>query len=208
MHIIFLGPPGSGKGTQAALIKKEFGIPHISTGDILREEIKNDSELGKKAKTFIDEGKLVPDDLIIDIIKERISEDDCREGFIFDGFPRTIEQAQALSEITDITHVINVKSSDENIIERISTRLTCPKCNNVYGKADPPKEKGICDNCGEKLIQRDDQNPDVVKKRLEVYHEQTEPLIRYYEKKGILTDINGEQLIEAVTRDILRVLRK
>jgi len=193
MKLIFLGPPGVGKGTHAEIISKRYEIPRISTGDILREGVKNGSELGLKAKKYMDEGGLVPDDIIISMLRNRLEKDDCRNGFILDGFPRTMAQAEALDKITQIDMVINSVASDKTIIERLTTRWTCRKCAAIYNTLYvPPKKEGICDRCGEELYQRDDQKEDVIKNRLKVYNEQTEPLINYYKKKELLVDVNAE----------------
>jgi len=193
MKLIFLGPPGVGKGTHAGIIGQKYSIPQISTGDLLREEIKKETELGMKAKTFMDAGKLVPDDVVVGMIKNRIKEDDCKNGFILDGFPRTIPQAEALENITNIEMVINSVASDATIIERLTTRWTCKKCAAIYNTLYVrPKKEGICDKCGSELYQREDQKEDVVKKRLEVYRENTEPLIEFYRDKGLLVDVSAE----------------
>lgn len=203
MNLIFLGPPGVGKGTIAKEIVKEKNIPQISTGDLLRAAVKEGNELGKKAKEHMDAGKLVPDDLVIDLLKNRISQDDCKKGFILDGFPRTIPQAKALEEVK-IDKVLNFKATDETVISRISGRRTCKECNAIYHiKNIPPKVKDVCDKCNGKLFQREDDKPEAVKKRLKVYKQQTEPLIDYYNKKGILIDIKTEKPIPEIIKDIL-----
>ena len=197
MKLILLGAPGAGKGTQAKWISKEYGLPHISTGDILRQNVKEGTELGKEAKRYMDEGKLVPDELIIKMMKGRLSQEDCRGGFILDGFPRTINQAEELGKITDIDAVLNIYVPFEKLIERITGRRSCPKCGAVYHiKYNPPKKDNICDVCGTPLIQRDDDKEETVKKRLETYEEQTAPLIDYYEKKGKLLTVEGQEEIE------------
>ena len=197
MKIIMLGAPGAGKGTQAQMIAKEKGIPHISTGDIFRANIKEGTDLGKEAKTYMDQGKLVPDELTVRILLDRVSKDDCKNGYVLDGFPRTIPQANVLDEelkkLNDhVDFAINVDVPDENIVNRMSGRRACPKCGATYHiKHVPPKKEGICDKCGESLVLRDDDKPETVKKRLSVYHEQTQPLIEYYTDKGILKTVDG-----------------
>ena len=186
MNLIFLGPPGVGKGTIAKEVVKEKKIPQISTGDLLRAAVKEGSELGKEAKEYMDTGKLVPDELVIGLLKDRILKEDCKNGFILDGFPRTIAQAEAL-ENSDVVidKVLNFKASEETIISRISGRRTCKKCSAIYHiKNIPPKAEGICDKCGAELFQRDDDKPESVKKRLDVYKQQTAPLIDFYREKA------------------------
>ena len=197
MKIIMLGAPGAGKGTQAQMIAAEKGIPHISTGDIFRANIKEGTDLGKEAKTYMDQGKLVPDELTVRILLDRVSKEDCKNGYVLDGFPRTIPQANVLDEelkkLDDaVDFAINVDVPDENIVNRMSGRRACPKCGATYHiKHVPPKKEGICDVCGEELVLRDDDKPETVKKRLGVYHEQTQPLIEYYTNKGILRTVDG-----------------
>lgn len=197
MKIIMLGAPGAGKGTQAKLISDKYQIPHISTGDIFRANIKNGTELGKKAKTYMDQGLLVPDELVVDLVVDRVKQDDCKKGYILDGFPRTIPQAEsldkALMELGDkIDYAIDVEAPDESIIKRMSGRRACPECGATYHIVTiPPKKEGICDRCGKELILRDDDKPETVKKRLEIYHEQTEPLIDYYKNQGIILEVDG-----------------
>ncbi len=205
--IILLGPPGSGKGTQAKKIAAKLNIPHISTGDLFRENMKKETELGKKAKSFMDAGKLVPDAVVLEMLFDRVANDDGKSGYLLDGFPRTIPQAEALdkhlSETADVK-VINLHVSDEMVIKRISGRLSCPKDGTVYNIFfNPPKEEGICDIDGEKLIQRADDKPEVVKERLKVYKEQTEPLIEYYEKQGKLKTVDGEKEPDQVFQEIM-----
>lgn len=207
MNLVFLGPPGVGKGTIAKEIAKEKGIPQISTGDLLREAVKQGSELGKKAKTYMDSGKLVPDNLVINLLKNRISKDDCKKGFILDGFPRTVPQAEALAKEVKINRVLNFKALDKTIIQRLSGRRTCKSCNAIYHLINiPPKVEGICDKCGGELFQRDDDKPKAIKKRLEVYQQQTAPLIDYYNKKGNLADIDTEQPIPLIVKDTLAAI--
>ncbi|HOP11320.1 MAG TPA: adenylate kinase [Oscillospiraceae bacterium] len=210
MKLIFLGAPGAGKGTQAEAICKALNIPAISTGNILKAAMKNETPLGLKAKSYIEGGQLVPDDVIIDIVKARIQEDDCKDGFLFDGFPRTIAQAEALDKMgVSIDRVINIRVTDDMIVRRISGRRSCAACGAVYHiENKKPKCDNICDNCGEKLVIRSDDEPQTVQKRLEVYHTQTKPLERYYADKGLLSEVDGEKDTALVTKDILEVLGK
>lgn len=212
MKIIMLGAPGAGKGTQAKMLAEKYGIPHISTGDIFRANIKNNTELGKKAKGYMDAGQLVPDELVVDLVVDRIKNADCIKGFILDGFPRTIPQAEALdyalnNQNEKIDYAINVDVPDENIIERMSGRRACVGCGATYHIVyNPTKKEGICDACGQELILRDDDKPETVKKRLTVYHEQTQPLIDHYDKKGALLTVDGTQDIQVVFGDITKAL--
>ena len=212
MKIIMLGAPGAGKGTQAKKIAEVCKIPHISTGDIFRANIKNGTELGAKAKTYMDKGLLVPDELVCDLVVDRIKQDDCKNGFILDGFPRTIPQAEALkAALTAIEekmeYAIDIDVPDENIINRMAGRRACVGCGATYHvEFNPTKVEGVCDVCGEKLILRDDDKPETVKKRLDVYHEQTQPLIDFYKKEGILVTVDGTQSMDKVFEDILKVL--
>ncbi len=212
MKIIMLGAPGAGKGTQAKQIAEKYSIPHISTGDIFRANIKNNTELGRKAKEYMDQGLLVPDELTCDLVMDRIKEDDAKNGFVLDGFPRTIPQAEALDKaLTAIgeamDYAIDVDVPDENIVNRMSGRRACVDCGATYHiVAIPPKKEGICDKCGSKLILRDDDKPETVQKRLDVYHEQTQPLIDYYKGKGILKSVDGTQNMEKVFADITGIL--
>jgi adenylate kinases len=201
MNIIFFGAPGAGKGTQAEIVSKKLDIPTISTGNIIREAIKNGTEMGLSAKSYIDAGKLVPDEVVIGIIKDRLDKDDCKKGFILDGFPRTIPQAKALDEMgVKIDVVLNIEVSDEDIINRMSGRRTCPKCGGTYHvEFNPTKTEGICDNCGAELTVRKDDHPDVVKSRLDVYHSETEPLKAFYEEKGILRTVVGQKELKDTT---------
>ncbi len=208
MRIILLGLPGAGKGTQAKILTEELNIPHISTGDILRKAIEDKTPLGLKAKEYIDKGHLVPDDLMINLIKERIKRKDCREGFLLDGFPRTMPQAEALEKISTIDKVIKLKVEDEVAIERLSGRRTCKKCGAMYHIIYlPPKREGICDRCGGELIIREDDKREAILKRLEVYREETRPLIGYYRKKELLTIIDGGRSKEEVIKDLLISIR-
>lgn len=212
MKITMLGAPGAGKGTQAKMLSEKYGIPHISTGDIFRANIKNNTELGKKAKSYMDAGQLVPDELVVDLVLDRIKNKDCMKGFILDGFPRTTPQAEALdyalnNQNEKIDYAINVDVPDEAIIERMSGRRACVGCGATYHVVyNPTKVEGICDACGQKLILRDDDKPETVKKRLEVYHEQTQPLIDHYDKKGALLTVDGTQDIQVVFENITKVL--
>lgn len=212
MKIIMLGAPGAGKGTQAKKIAAQYSIPHISTGDIFRANIKNNTELGQKAKTYMDKGELVPDSLVVDLIMDRFKEADCANGYVLDGFPRTIPQAEALDNALKangekVDYAINVEVPDENIINRMSGRRACVGCGATYHiKYNPTKVEGICDACGEKLILRDDDKPETVKNRLSVYHEQTQPLIDYYKKAGVLAEVDGTKNMEEVFKDIVNIL--
>ena len=201
MNIIFFGAPGAGKGTQAEIVSKKLDIPTISTGNIIREAIKNGTEMGLSAKSYIDAGKLVPDEVVIGIIKDRLDKDDCKNGFILDGFPRTIPQAKALDELgVKIDVVLNIEVSDEDIVNRMSGRRTCPKCGSTYHiEFNPTKTEGVCDNCGAELTVRKDDHPDVVKSRLDVYHSETEPLKAFYEEKGILRTVVGQKELKDTT---------
>src|SRR6056297_392441 len=213
MRLILLGPPGAGKGTQAEGIKKEFNIPHISTGDIFRENIKNNTELGKKAQEYMNKGLLVPDELVVDLVKDRLSKEDCKKGFLLDGFPRTIEQAKALDKVLDkinqkLDRAININVDEEILVERIVGRRICKDCKATYHvKFNPPKVEGTCDKCGGELYQRDDDKEETVEKRIKVYNEQTQPLIDYYDSKDLLLNINGEQEIQKVLEDIINNLK-
>ena len=205
MNIIFLGPPGAGKGTQAQRICDALKIPQISTGDILRRAIKDGTETGLKAKSFIDAGKLVPDEVIIDIVKERLAMDDCKGGYILDGFPRTVPQAEALSTFATIDSVIELAVDDQVLVDRLSGRRVCLKCGATY-HVSMLNGKTTCDKCGEELIQRNDDKAETVLNRLEVYHAQTAPLIGYYEKKGLLKVIAGDQNIDGIFTAIMNAL--
>ena len=212
MKIIMLGAPGAGKGTQAKKIAEKYQIPHISTGDIFRANIKNGTELGKKAKQYMDQGALVPDELTCDLVMDRIQQDDCKKGYILDGFPRTIPQAEsldaALSRLGEaVDYAINVEVPDENIVKRMGGRRACVGCGATYHLVyAAPKKEGICDNCGAELILRDDDKPETVQKRLGVYHEQTQPLIDYYTKKGILKEVDGTMDMGDVFKAIVEIL--
>lgn len=209
MKLVILGPPGAGKGTQAEYIVKRYNIPHISTGDIFRENIKNKTELGKKAKSYMDKGLLVPDDLVIALVEDRLNKDDAKEGFLLDGFPRTVAQAVSLDSILDknddkLTKVINISVDPEILIERAVGRRVCKTCGMTYHvKFNPPKEEGVCDKDGTKLIQRDDDTEETVKTRISVYFDQTAPLIDYYRAQNLLIDIDGAKDIDKVFDDIV-----
>lgn len=197
MNLILLGAPGAGKGTLASYLIEKMGVPSVSTGNILREAIANKTELGQKAKAFMDAGQLVPDQLVIDLLQDRIAQDDCKNGFILDGFPRTIPQAEALDQIASIDCALSLEVDDAVIEGRMTGRRVCLKCGATYHiKANPPKQEGVCDVCGDTLHIRKDDKPDVVKHRLATYHEQTEPLKDYYGAQGKLKSIDGAQGIE------------
>lgn len=212
MKIIMLGAPGAGKGTQAKKIADKYGIPHISTGDIFRANIKNGTELGKKAKAYMDQGALVPDELVVDLVADRVKQPDCEKGYVLDGFPRTIPQAESLDSVLasmgqKIDYAINVEVPDENIVRRMSGRRACVGCGATYHVVHAPtKLEGVCDRCGEKLILRDDDKPETVQKRLTVYHEQTQPLIDYYKNAGILRTVDGTMEMDQVFAAIVDIL--
>jgi len=208
MNIIMLGAPGAGKGTQAAVLCEHFGIPTISTGNMIREALKNGTEMGLKAKSYMDDGKLVPDEVVIGIVKERLSEDDCKKGFILDGFPRTIPQAEALDNMgVDIQYVINIDVPDESIIKRMSGRRVCENCGRPYHiESLKPQKDGVCDDCGGTLVQRKDDHPDTVLARLDVYHKETEPLADYYRKQGKLVNVEGQNTVADTTAAVLKAI--
>ena len=196
MRLVLLGPPGAGKGTYASRLTVKLGVPHISTGDMVREEIKKQTDLGRKIKEYSDRGALVPDEIIIKLLANRLRKPDCDKGFILDGFPRTISQAEALEKIAKIDLVINLNVPDEIIITRLSNRLVCSKCGAIYNLLTlKPKREGICDKCGGRLYQREDDKPEVIKERLDVYRRQTAPLIEYYNNKGLLRNVSCEDLM-------------
>ena len=212
MKVIMLGAPGAGKGTQAMKIAEKYQIPHISTGDIFRANIKEGTELGKKAKSYMDQGQLVPDELTLELIMDRFQNPDCANGYVLDGFPRTIPQAEALTEALakkgeTIDYAINVEVPDENIINRMGGRRACLACGSTYHIVyAPTRVEGICDRCGEKLVLRDDDKPETVKNRLNVYHNQTQPLIEYYTRQGKLAEVDGTQSMEDVFNAIVKIL--
>lgn len=190
VNLIMFGPPGGGKGTYSSRIGEKYGIPHVATGDIFRGEVSEDSELGKKVKGYLDQGELVPDDVVNEVVKKRLSENDCQDGFILDGYPRTLPQAEALDEMANIDLVIVLEVSEEVIVNRLSNRRICRKCGEIYNlKSLPPKEKGICDKCGGELYQREDDKPEVIRNRLEAYRKRTQPLIDFYQKRGLVKEV-------------------
>lgn len=213
-YIVLLGPPGAGKGTQAKNISEKFGLPHISSGNIFRENLKNQTELGKKAEEYMNRGELVPDDITISMIRERLSRPDCNEGALLDGFPRTPAQAKALDEMLSdfdgqVDAVPYIKVPENELVERLSGRLTCRAEGHIFHqKYNPPQEPGVCDYDGSELYQREDDRPETVKRRIRVYIEQTQPLIDYYHEKSVLIEIDGDQSIEDVTRDLVGTLEE
>lgn len=212
MKIIMLGAPGAGKGTQAKMIADKYKIPHVSTGDIFRMNIKNGTELGMEAKKYMDQGLLVPDELTVRILLDRVAKEDCKDGYVLDGFPRTIPQAEvledALNKLGDqIDYAINVEVPDENIIRRMGGRRACLSCGATYHiEHVPPKKEGICDQCGQPLVLRDDDKPETVKNRLRVYQEQTQPLIDFYTKRNVLKSVDGTQDMQDVFQAIVKIL--
>ena len=212
MNIILMGLPGAGKGTQASEIVKKFPIPHISTGDMFRKAIKDETDLGKEAKSYMDRGELVPDEVTVGIVKERISEDDAKKGFLLDGFPRTIDQAESLNQIMseldrEIDAVINIEVPEEELMNRLTGRRICEKCGTTYHLVfNPPKVDGICDIDGGKLYQREDDNPETVSNRLSVNVKQSKPILEYYNNKGVLKSIDGSKDIDEVTNDVIDIL--
>lgn len=212
MKIIMLGAPGAGKGTQAKMIAEKYGVPHVSTGDIFRANIKNGTELGMEAKKYMDQGLLVPDELTVRILLDRVAQDDCKNGYVLDGFPRTIPQAEvldeALAKINDkIDYAINVEVPDENIVRRMSGRRACLACGATYHVEHiPPQKEGICDACGKELVLRDDDKAETVRNRLDVYHKQTQPLIEFYGAKGILHSVDGTVDMKDVFAAITEIL--
>ena len=207
MKIIMLGAPGAGKGTQAKMIADKYSVPHISTGDIFRANIKNGTELGMEAKKYMDQGLLVPDELTVDLVMDRLAKDDCVNGYILDGFPRTLVQAAALDAKVEIDAAVDVEVPDEQIVNRMAGRRVCPKCGEPYHtEFKIPQKDGICDRCGSELIIRKDDKPETVRHRLEVYHASTEVLKGFYEKLGRLRLVNGSQSIEGANEDILKAI--
>lgn len=212
MKIVMLGGPGAGKGTQAKMIAEKYRIPHISTGDIFRANIKEGTELGRKAKTYMDAGGLVPDELVVDLVADRLTWEDAKDGFVLDGFPRTIPQAEALTKAladmnTKLDVAVDIEVPDQVIIDRMGGRRACVSCGATYHIVNiPPKTEGKCDKCGSDLILRDDDKPETVKKRLEVYHEQTQPLITYYTEQSVLREVDGTKSMEEVFGAIVNIL--
>ena len=212
MNLILLGPPGAGKGTQATRIVEKYKVPHISTGDIFRENIKNNTPLGQKAQEYMDKGELVPDQLVVDIALDRLGKDDCKNGFLLDGFPRTVFQADALDKFLKdkgkgIDLVINIEVEDKMLIERLDARRVCPTCAATYNVIGmPPKKEGICDKCNDTLIQRKDDKKETVGNRIKVYHEQTSPLIDYYKEKGLIKDFDGMIGADALFDEIVKAI--
>ena len=212
MKIIMLGAPGAGKGTQAIKIAEKYGIPHISTGDILRANMANKTELGIVVKTYMDQGMLVPDDLIVDVLIDRVQQDDCVNGYVLDGFPRTIPQAEELDKALEaqgdaVGYVINVDVPDENIVKRMSGRRACINCGATYHlEYAAPEKEGVCDTCGHEIVLRKDDKPETVLKRLGIYHKQTQPLIDYYKEAGILKTVDGTQNMDIVFNEIVSIL--
>jgi len=214
MHIILMGPPGAGKGTQAEMLAKEYAIPHVSTGDIFRNAIKEGTEMGLKAKEYMDKGALVPDEVVVGIVKERLQMPDCAGGVLLDGFPRTLEQAEVLDEVLQelkmqIDAVINVEVAEDELVARLTGRRVCQKCNTTYHvKNNPPKVRNICDHCGGELYQRSDDTVETVKERLAVYNTQTMPIIDYYKRKGNYLSVDGSQPIDKVSKEIIEKLNQ
>jgi len=214
MNIIFLGPPGAGKGTQAKILVEKYAIPQISTGDMLRDHVAKGTELGVKAKEYMEKGQLVPDEIILGMVKERLSQQDAQKGFILDGFPRTVAQAEALDKILEemdkkIEYVLALIVPDEELVSRLTGRRTCKNCGMMYHiKFKPPKVEGKCDSCGGELYQRPDDNEETVRNRLKVYHKQTSPLIEYYRKKGVLFEVDGSKGIDEITQQLISILEK
>jgi adenylate kinase len=207
-NMILIGAQGAGKGTYAAILTKKYGIPHISTGDMFREAIKNQTPLGVEAKGYIDKGQLVPDALTVKLVDERLKKPDCKKGFILDGFPRTLSQAEALDKITKLTHVIFLEVRESVIMQRIGGRIQCRKCSAIFHKTNmPPKKEGVCDKCGGELYTRDDDKPEAIKKRLAIFHEQTAPLIGFYDKKKLVKRIDANNPVpQQVADEIIQVL--
>jgi len=213
MRLILLGPPGVGKGTQAKLLSQHYDIPQISTGDLLREAVSEGTELGKQAKKYMDQGDLVPDDVILGMVEETLQSDKCKDGFILDGFPRTVPQAEGLTAIMNklglqLDGVVSLEVDDQVVIERLSARRTCVDCGAIYNvKTNPPEKEGVCDKCGGELILRDDDQPETIKNRLDVYKKQTEPLVDYYSNKGLLVSIDGSKSIDEIQTEIKKRLK-
>ena len=212
MNIILLGPPGAGKGTQAARIIEKYNAPHISTGDIFRENIKEGTPLGQKAQEYMNKGELVPDSLVIEIATDRLTKDDCKDGFLLDGFPRTVEQAEALDKFLaesgkKVDHVLDIDVAPEILMERLTGRRVCKSCGATYHVTNiPPKVEGVCDSCGGQLYQRDDDTAETVGNRIDVYNSQTKPLIEYYEKAGNISHLDGSARLEDLFAEIVKIL--
>jgi len=203
MNIVILGPPGVGKGTYAEFLSDKYNIPKISVGALFRRAIKDETELGKKIKDYVSSGDLVPDEIVIELVKNRLQEDDCKRGFLLDGYPRTVAQAEAMRKFKKIDVALNFVAPDEVIMSRIGGRRTCSKCGAIYHiKNVPPKVEGVCDRCGERLIQRSDEKPEVIKNRLVVYREKTKPVVDYLRKKGLLADVDAHYSIEEIDKII------
>jgi adenylate kinase len=207
-NVILIGAQGAGKGTYASRLVKKYNIPHISTGDMFREAIKNQTPTGVEAKKYIDEGKLVPDEVTVKLVDDRLGKPDCKEGFFLDGFPRTLAQAQALDKITKITHVIYLEVTEETVMQRIGGRIQCRKCGTIFHKTNiPPKVEGVCDKCGGELYTREDDQPEAIKKRLDIFHELTAPLLGFYEEKGVVHRIDAnspeyDQIVENIAEEL------
>ncbi len=212
MRLVIMGPPGAGKGTQSALISSKYGIPHVSTGDMFREILKRSDGLANRIRKYVESGELVPDELVVEMVRDRICRPDCERGFILDGFPRTVAQAEALDRMLEsagkeLNAVLYLRVSEEAVVRRLSRRRVCESCGAIYHlDYNPPKRPGVCDRCGGRLIQRDDDREEVIRERLRVYHEQTEPLIKYYGERGLLVEIDGCKEIHQVWEDVQRVL--
>jgi adenylate kinase len=203
LNIVLLGPPGVGKGTYAEILSKKYGIPKISVGDQFRKAIKDETELGKRIKGYVSSGDLVPDETVVELVKNRLEEDDCKKGFLLDGYPRTVAQAEAMEKFKKVDVALNFVAPDEVIMTRLGGRRTCSQCGAVYHiKNIPPKVEGVCDRCGGKLIQRSDEKPEVIKNRLVVYREKTKPVVDYLRKKGLLADIDAHYDIEEIDKII------
>ncbi|MBU0461482.1 MAG: adenylate kinase [Nanoarchaeota archaeon] len=211
MNIIFMGQQGAGKGTVAAIAKHDFKVPHISTGDIFREAIKNQTELGKLASSYINKGKLVPDDVTLKIVEERLSKEDCKKGFILDGFPRTLNQAKLLDKAVKIERVVLLDIKDDLTVYRLSARRVCRKCAATYNLNPDgfprPKKEGICDKCGSEIYQREDDKEEAIRERLRIYHTETEPIVEFYEKKGVLRKVDSSKHIDIIMKDTMDALK-
>ncbi len=211
MNIIVFGPPGGGKGTNSKEISEKFDLPHIATGDIFREEVDQETELGKKIEEYVEQGDLVPDEIVNKVVKKRLSKPDCKDGYVLDGYPRTKDQAESLSEITEIDVVINLDVADDVIVNRLSSRRVCEECGEIYNlEFKPPENEGVCDKCGADLFQRDDDTPEVIRNRLDEYKERTQPLLNYYREKGVVEDVSvqEERPIEDVKKEVIEKVEK